>query len=202
MGKTIVRYNAGEIIDGWNKGNYVYICDWGGVKHDSIAIINSKKITVGLEPERIWLERSFTPEDMEWFHYITKSNIAYYEDLGSMQTTPDARAMLGGSIVGGVGYGMASAMASVKMLNDVSVQLKTGKSCIIRFEGWDASQSFKRIFRDFEKEAVHKSASALPKSNSENSAYEQIMLLKELLGMGAITYEEFVAKRKQLLQLL
>ncbi|ENY8471412.1 SHOCT domain-containing protein [Clostridioides difficile] len=155
---------------------------------------------------------------------LSLNDILEYELLEDGETIIKGglgRALTGGILFGGVGAvvggvtGKKETKAVVNnlrikvTLNDINtpvlyidlIKSSTKKNSIIYRSNYDIAQEILSVFSVIENNNKNENVQQNNINQTPNNSLEQIKTLKELLDMGAITEEEFNAKKKELLNL-
>ena len=135
-------------------------------------------------------------------YIISENTVDHYVEIGSQQQGPNGMSMIKGTIIGGVGLGLAAGAASATTISDVAFYMKDGTSFIVHFTNGQGWQELKAaLFNLPMSEGGTPDAVQQQPVPPQKSPVEQIKEYKILLDDGIITQEEFDAKKKQLLGL-
>jgi len=138
---------------------------------------------------------------------INKSTVEKYEEISSAQLSANAGSVGAATFWFGMAGGLLASQLGKSTSHDIAIYFKDGKESLLRLSYDIVLQDIKKILFNFSANQ-NNSASETPITNNVQGANtnninvaNEIKKYKELLDMGAITQEEYDAKKKQLLGL-
>ena len=134
---------------------------------------------------------------------IDTQHVASYEVIDTESrtsaTSAVARGAIGAALLGPIGIA-AALSAKKKGLHTIAIQFKDGKNSMIEVD----NEIYKTLIQNlFQKNSLMVDVHAAPVADADHStdAAAEIVKFKALLDAGAITQDEYDAKKKQLLGL-